>query len=118
MIKRSKSGFTLIEIMIALFIISVLLTIVVNSYVRSNVTAKNTICITNLKAIDSAIDQWALENHIANGTSISGYEDEVYDDYMKGSRPKCSAGGEYVFGAVGVRPQVTCTKEDEGHALP
>ncbi len=115
---RANKAFTLVEIMITLSVISFLLAIAVYGYVKSNKTAKNTICISNLKEIDSAIDQWILENHIPVGTSISGYEEDIYNGYVKGRRPKCTAGGEYIFGTVGTRPQVTCTKEDEGHALP
>ena len=115
---RSNRAFTLVEIMITLSIISFLLAIVAYSYVKSNKTAKTTICISNLKELDSAIDQWALENHISAGTSISGYEEDVYDGYVKGRKPQCPAGGEYLFGTIGTRPQITCTKEDEGHTLP
>ena len=118
MMKKSSSGFTLVEIMITLFVISILIAIASYGYVKSNNTAKKTICIANLKEIDSAIDQWVLENHISAGTSIAGSEEEIYNDYMKGSRPRCPVSGEYIFGTVGVRPQITCTKEDEGHALP
>ena len=117
MIKKPNAGFTLVEIMITLFIISVLLAIAAYGYIKSNSTSKKTVCIANLKEIDSAIDQWVLENHISAGTSISGSEEEIYNGYMKGSRPKCPARGEYTFGTVGISPQVTCSKEDEGHSL-
>lgn len=114
---RANRAFTLVEIMITLFIISLLVAIASHVYVKSNKTARKTICITNLKEIDSAIDQWVLENHIPAGTPISGSEEDIYNDYVRG-RPKCPARGEYIFGTVGTRPQVTCSKEDEGHALP
>ncbi|MDD5174234.1 MAG: prepilin-type N-terminal cleavage/methylation domain-containing protein [Candidatus Omnitrophica bacterium] len=117
MIKKSSIGFTLVEIMITLFIISLLIGIAIYGYAKSNTTARRTICIANLKEIDSAIDQWVLENHISIGTSISDSEEEIYNDYVKGSRPKCPTGGQYVLGTVGIKPQVTCSREGEGHTL-
>ena len=114
---KSSKEFTLVEIMITLFVISALLAIASYAYVKSNTKARTTVCIANLKEIDAAIDQWVLENHTPAGTSISGYTEEIYDDYLKGRRPKCPTGGEYILGIVGTRSQVTCTKEDEGHRL-
>lgn len=118
MIKESNTGFTLVELMIILFVISILLTIAAYSYIKSNSTAKKTICMANLRELDTAVDQWVIENNISVGTSMSGSEEEIYDDYERGSRPKCPAGGGYIFGTVGVSPQVTCSKESEGHKLP
>jgi len=113
---KSNRAFTLVEIMVTLFIISIVFAIAVQGYLKSHITARRTICVTNLKEIDSAIDQWVLENHVAIGTSISGYEDEVYDDYVKGaSRPRCPTGGKYTFGIVGTRPQISCSLKSEGH---
>lgn len=117
MMKKSNTGFTLVEIMIILFVISILLTIAALSYTRSNSAAKKTICIANLRELDAAIDQWVIENHISAGTSMSGSEEEIYNDYARGGRPKCPARGEYIFGTVGIPPQVTCSKESEGHKL-
>lgn len=117
MIKKPNTGFTLVEIMIVLFVISILLMIAAVSYVRSNNTAKKTICIANLRELDAAIDQRVIENHISAGTSITGSEEEIYNDYVRGDRPKCPARGEYIFGIVGITPQVTCSKESEGHKL-
>jgi len=117
---RSDAGFTLIELMIALFIISVLFTIAAYSYIKSNSAAKKTVCIANLKEIDIAIDQWVLENHIPAGTPVSGLAVEGFNNgygYLRGGMPKCPARGEYIFGTVGIPPQVTCSKESEGHKL-
>ena len=113
---KSNRAFTLAEIMITLFIISVIFAIATHGYVKSNTAARKTICIANLKEIDSAIDQWVLENHISIGTSIPAFEEEIYSNYVKGKRPKCPTGGEYIFGTVGGKPQVTCSLEsEEGH---
>jgi len=118
MINRPNAGFTFVELMIALFIISILLTIATYGYVKSNNTSKKIICIANLKQVDSAIDRWVLENHISAETAITGYGEDIYRDYVRHGKPKCPSAGEYTLGVVGVSPQVTCSKEDEGHKLP
>lgn len=114
---KSNAGFTLVEIMIALAMIAILLAIAFPNYIKSGRTVHKTMCIANLKKIDSAIDQWVLENRISAGTAIANYEEDIYRDYVRGGKPKCPSGGEYTLGVVGVTPQVTCSKEDAGHKL-
>lgn len=115
MINRSLKGFTLVEIMIVVVIIAVILAIATPNYLKSNKTSQKTVCIANLEKIDSAIDQWTIETHTPAGSSID--EEAVYNDYVKSGRPRCPSGGEYTFHMVGDSPQVTCSKEDEGHKL-
>jgi hypothetical protein len=60
-------------------------------------------CATNLRMIDGAIEQWALENRKPKGEFV------VADDlkpYLT-SLPKCPDGGTYTFVTVGERP--TCS---------
>lgn len=115
--KKSNAGFTFVELMIILLVITILLTIAIYSYLRSSNASKSVICIVNLKQIDSAIDRWAFENRVPAGTAIAGYEDDIYTDYMRHGKPKCPSAGEYSLRAVGSIPQVTCSKEIEGHKL-
>ena len=118
MMKRSHAGFTLVEIMIVVAVIGIILAIALPNYLKSGKTVHRTVCIANLEKIDGAIDQWALEDRISTGTAIAGYEEDIYRDYVRGGKPKCPSVGEYILGVVGVNPQVTCSKEDEGHKLP
>ena len=118
MTKKHTAGFTLVEIMIVVVIIGFISAIASVSYVKSNQTSKVTVCVANLEKIDAAIDMWVLENHIPAGADISGSEEEIYSTYIKGSKPRCPAGGEYTLHTVGTKPQVTCSKEAEGHKLP
>ena len=113
-----NNGFSLVEIMIAVVIVGIILAIALPNYFKSGKTSQKTVCIANLEKIDAAIDQWALENHVSAGTAVSGSEEEIYNDYVRGGKPKCPAGGEYTLYAVGTNPQDACSKEDEGHKLP
>lgn len=68
-------------------------------------------CINNLRHIDGAKQQWALENRKdANALPV----ETDLAPYLKDGVPKCPAGGVYALNTVGVIP--TCTLP--GHILP
>ena len=66
--KSLKSGFTLVEIMIVVAIIGLLAAIAIPNFVRARTTAQMNACINNLRQIDGAKQQWALESK-ASGTT-------------------------------------------------
>lgn len=54
-------GFTLVEIMVVLALIALLAAISVPNYARARTRAQKNTCINNLRLIDWAKQQWALE---------------------------------------------------------
>ena len=72
-------------------------------------TGSRNACINNLRQIDGAKEQWAMEKKIASGEP--GVEAEIAT-YIKGGIPKCPAGGKYSIGKVNEPPR--CSVPDHG----
>ena len=109
--------------MVVVAIIGLLAAIAIPNFVRARAKSQATACINNLRQIDYAAQQFALENQKHTGDSISYPSDLT--PYIKlnanASIPGCPAGGTYKVGKVGEIPQVTCslsTTVDPPHILP
>lgn len=105
---QNRSGFTLVEIMIVVAIIGLLATIAIPNMVRSRQTAQKRACISNLRVIDGAKDQWAIENRKSSGSRARRSQINAY--IKGGTTPKCPSGGSYTYGYVDNPP--SCNMPD------
>ena len=108
-----KSGFTLVEIVIVVAIIGLLAAIAIPNFVKARTTAQKNACINNLRQIDGAKEQWALETRQSDGAATTGQEATI-NTYIKGGAPSCPANGLYTYDDLGRPPFCSVAT----HALP
>jgi hypothetical protein len=100
----------------AIIFIPMMLAIAIPNFVKAREVSQENACINNLRQIDGAINEWALETGQTNGALPTMADIKPYVKTRDGNFPSCPAGGTYTLHPVGSNPQVTCSIP--GHALP
>jgi prepilin-type N-terminal cleavage/methylation domain-containing protein len=70
-LNKRRAGFTLVEIMIVVAIIALLAAIAVPGFLRARKRSQASRVINDLRLIDSAVDQYAIENNKASGATVN-----------------------------------------------
>jgi hypothetical protein len=85
--------------------------IAVPNFVKARGTAQHNACINNLRVIDNAKQQWALENNKPDNATPLNRDLTAY--FSSNQMPTCPQGGRYTVGKLSVPPKCSQT----GHEL-
>ncbi len=107
--RTNQQGFTMVELMIVVSIITLLAALAISSFYRARQRTQATITLNGVRLLDDAIDQWTFEYGVANSATItlaslapyiksgSSYEEAL----LAGNSPTDALGNAYLFGNVG-----------------
>ena len=92
-----RSGFTLVEIMIVVSLIGLLSAIGIPNFLKARETSQLGGIINNLRVIEDAKDEWALQNHKGAGDTADWTD---LSDYLKGGTVKLVASETYTINPI------------------
>jgi prepilin-type N-terminal cleavage/methylation domain-containing protein len=106
-LNKKRGGFTLVEIMIVVAIIALLAAIAVPGFLRARKRSQASRVINDLRLIDSAVDQYAIENNKATGAVVNSADWSIY---MKRGSALYNTGNDLFGNAYGVQTVDTLPK--------
>src|SRR5260370_42398064 len=95
---RSQRGFTLVEIMIVVAIIALLAAIAVPGFLRARKRSQASRILNDLRMIDSACDQYAIETNRTNGATVNVAD---WTNYLKKNSQLYNSGNSLLGGVYG-----------------
>ena len=99
-LNKRRGGFTLVEIMIVVAIIALLAAIAVPGFLRARKRSQASRIINDLRLIDSAVDQYAIENNKSSGFTVPVTE---WTKYLKAGTNLAVTGKDILGNAYGAR---------------
>jgi prepilin-type N-terminal cleavage/methylation domain-containing protein len=113
-LKTNRGGFTLVEIMIVVAIIALLAAIAVPGFLRARKRSQASKIINDLRMIDSAMDQYAIETAKKSGDPIAVAD---WTNYVKKDTNLYATGldlfgNDYGIQTVDTLPRVPAVTKD------
>jgi prepilin-type N-terminal cleavage/methylation domain-containing protein len=99
-INKRRAGFTLVEIMIVVAIIALLAAIAVPGFLRARKRAQASRILNDLRLIDSAVDQYAIETNKTSGNPVAITD---WTNYLKKNTTLWTTGADIFNNSYGAQ---------------
>ncbi len=109
---KEDSGFTLMELMIVIFILAILVSIAIPVMFRLIANAKRRTCQANLRIIDGQANAFYIENGIYPSSVMSLVPSFIRDE------PRCPVVPNSAYIWDSLEAKVICPSGDPGHEYP
>jgi prepilin-type N-terminal cleavage/methylation domain-containing protein len=108
---KRHGGFTLVEIMIVVAIIALLAAIAVPGFLRARKRSQASRILNDLRLIDAAVDQYAIETNKASGNTVNTVD---WTNYLKKNSTLYNTGQDLFGNAYGVQTVDSLPKAPAG----
>jgi prepilin-type N-terminal cleavage/methylation domain-containing protein len=99
-LNKRRGGFTLVEIMIVVAIIALLAAIAVPGFLRARKRSQASRIINDLRLIDSAVDQYAIETNKKSGDNVAITD---WTNYLKKGTNLFTTGNDILGASYGAQ---------------
>jgi prepilin-type N-terminal cleavage/methylation domain-containing protein len=106
-LNKKRGGFTLVEIMIVVAIIALLAAIAVPGFLRARKRSQATRILNDLRMIDSAVDQYAIETNRITGAQVAVKD---WTSYLKSGTVLYNTGNDLLGNAYNAQVVDTLPK--------
>jgi prepilin-type N-terminal cleavage/methylation domain-containing protein len=97
---KRHGGFTLVEIMIVVAIIALLAAIAVPGFLRARKRSQASRILNDLRLIDAAVDQYAIENNMTSGHPVNTVD---WTNYLKKNSSLWTTGADLFGNGYGIQ---------------
>ncbi|PYK57910.1 MAG: prepilin-type cleavage/methylation domain-containing protein [Verrucomicrobia bacterium] len=99
-LNKRRAGFTLVEIMIVVAIIALLAAIAVPGFLRARKRSQASRILNDLRMIDAAVDQYAIETNRSTGNVVNTQD---WTNYLKKNSSLYNTGSSLLGSAYGIQ---------------
>jgi prepilin-type N-terminal cleavage/methylation domain-containing protein len=99
-LNKRRGGFTLVEIMIVVAIIALLAAIAVPGFLRARKRSQASRILNDLRMIDAAVDQYAIETNRTTGAAVAIID---WTNYLKKGTQLYNTGNSLLGSAYGAQ---------------
>ena len=110
-LNKRRGGFTLVEIMIVVAIIALLAAIAVPGFLRARKRSQATKILNDLRMIDAAVDQYAIETNRGTGSTVPITD---WTAYLKSGTVLYNTGNDLFGNAYGAQKVDTLPSVPQG----